>query len=107
MATATTTQVKATAAFSDMSTRSISISPYSATSTALGQLKNNIINFNASSESTTALAAVYKSDNNAGFTKFSEAEIITTQRDVIWAKNDTFAAKALRGEGTENGDDRN
>lgn len=107
MATATTTQAKVTAAFGDMSTRNISITPYSATSTALGQIKNHIMTFNASNESVTALAAAYKSDNNAAFTKFSNAEIITTKREVIWAKNDTFALKALREEEIDDGDGRN
>ncbi len=90
------TTLKATFGFADFTTRDIKISPYRPNSPAVSNFKNNIIDFNTTGINN--IKAIFLSDTGAECTGITAAEMITEERTVIYALNQSALLNALKGD---------
>lgn len=96
-----TTALKATFKYSDGDSRSVTFQPFAQGSTSVSKFKNNVKDFNATG--ITDVSSTFLSSSGAPCTGISAAEIITTNKTVIYAKDAQSLARALAEEEVDNG----
>lgn len=98
-----TSKITTTNLFEDGTTINYSVSPYAIDAAALGELKTNVMAFN--NQYTELMTDCIVSSSGAEFKKINAVEIETTEKTLIYAKNDSYAQAALNKEVTNNGNE--
>lgn len=96
-----TSKLKATFRYNDYGTRAVTVGDLATNSTAVADFKVNVKAFNATG--VDAVSDTFLSDAGAPLVGISEAEIITTDQTVIYAKSELLAQRALTAGTDEEG----